>query len=99
MNRLAIIIPVLLASVLLYPVSGMAAESGKTEVSDPALQKDECLLYLVECDTRVHSIQDKIEKLNEEIAKGTKVYTNEELRLLREKLKAANRTLDLLLEY
>lgn len=98
MNRL-VIIAALLLSMQLQPLQGFAAESGERDVTDPEAAKDLCLLYLVDCDMRVHSIQDKIEKLNEEIAKGTRVYTAEELRILQGKLKEASRILNILMDY
>jgi hypothetical protein len=98
MKRLAIFSVALVAALFHYPLPGSAAESAPTEQAEPAPAKDECLLYLVQCDLRVHSIQDKIEKLNEEIAKGKKVYNPEELRLLQEKLREANRILNMLLD-
>lgn len=61
-------------------------------------QKDECLLVAKNCGTSVVSIQDKIERLKEEIAKGRAVYTTEELNNLKQKLDDVNRTLDYLLE-
>jgi len=73
-------------------------DSGGSDSSGQATKKDECLLESKNCGNRVVSIQDKIEKLKEEIAKGTKVYTPEELKLLKQKLEEVNKTLDFLLE-
>jgi hypothetical protein len=63
---------------------------------DAARQKDECLLIARDCGSSVQSIQDKIERLKEEIAKGATVYTPEELNLLKHRLDEVNRVLDLL---
>ena len=63
---------------------------------DAAPQKDECLLLARQCGLSAQSIQDKIERLQEEIAKGTAVYTPEELRRLKQKLDEVSRTLDYL---
>lgn len=83
-------------SVNIMPV--FSDESGASESSDQAPQKDECLLAAKNCGNRVVSIQDKIERLKGEIAKGTKVYTPEELNVLKQKLEEVNKTLDFLME-
>lgn len=57
-------------------------------------QKDECLLASKNCKNSVDSIQQKIKKLNNEINKGDKVYSPEELKKLNEKLKDAENMLD-----
>ena len=59
-------------------------------------EKHECLLISKECGLSAQSIQDKIERLNEEIAKGTTVYTQEELRVLKQKLEEVDNILDFL---
>jgi hypothetical protein len=51
--------------------------------------KDECLLVAKNCPTDNISVQNRIDRLNAEIAKGTDVYTPDELRVLKEKLDAA----------
>ena len=97
MKKIPILISVLLVSLLMSVLPVFSDEeietSGKTEQ-----QKDECLLLAKNCGTAVYSIQDKIEKLKEEIEKGTKVYTLEELNNLKQKLEEVSRTLDFLLE-
>lgn len=60
-------------------------------------QKDECLLASKNCQNQVDSIQKKIKKLNAEIKKGNKVYSQEELKKLETKLTEANDQLDVLL--
>ena len=67
-----------------------------SEEGDDTDKKDLCVLISVECGHSVQSIQDKIERLKEAIAKGTAVYTPEELRSLKQKLDEVNKTLDLL---
>jgi len=71
------------------------AESTSTTASN---QKDECLLTSKKCADQVDTIQQKIRKLNKEIAKGTKVYTPEELNRLKAKLDETNMMLDNLLQ-
>jgi hypothetical protein len=75
------------------------------EVTNPAdsseqqiQQKDECLLVARNCGNSAVSIQDKIERLKEEISKGRTVYTTEELNNLNQKLDEVSRILDFLLE-
>jgi hypothetical protein len=63
---------------------------------DAARQKDECVLIARECGSSVQSIQDKIERLQREIARGTAVYTPEELNLLKHRLDEVNKVLDML---
>lgn len=59
-------------------------------------QKDECLLMSKECKTTALSLQEKVQKLQDEINKGKRVYTKEEIKKLNDKLKDAEQTLDLL---
>lgn len=61
------------------------------------MEKDECLLVSKNCRNATLSIQEKIDKLQGEINKGTKVYSTEELKKLEDKLKDAENTLDVLL--
>ena len=48
--------------------------------------KDECLLISKNCLNEVDSLQQKIQKLNLAINKGTKVYTADEIKKLEYKL-------------
>lgn len=69
--------------------------------SIPALAqqgKDECLLVSRNCKDQVDSIQQKIARLNKEIAKGNKVYTPGEIKVLQGKLREVNNQLDDLLK-
>jgi hypothetical protein len=61
-------------------------------------QKDECMLAAKHCGLSIMSLQDKIEKLKEDIEKGKAVYTPEELDILKQKLDDVNKTLDFLLD-
>ena len=72
-------------------VPAFAAEMTKEE-------KDQCLLASKGCATEVDSIQKKIKKLQEEIKKGTKVYSAAEIKKLQEKLDEADKMLDVLLK-
>ena len=95
MKRLSVIVCVVIACLMLQPARGFAAEEDESTSPGKTSEKDLCLLYLNQCGLQVQSLQDKIARLQEEIAKGTKVYSLEELRLLREKLQEANRRLDM----
>jgi len=95
MNRLTFIVCVVIACLMLQPARGFAVEQDESNSPGKASEKELCLLYLNQCGLQVQSLQDKITKLQEEIAKGTRVYTLEELRMLREKLEEVNRRLDL----
>ncbi|WP_224984638.1 hypothetical protein [Geomonas agri] len=48
--------------------------------------KDECLLASKNCVDQVDDIYKRIQRLNQEIEKGTRVYTPQELKQLQEKL-------------
>jgi hypothetical protein len=56
--------------------------------------KDECLLVAMNCPPDSGFIQNRIDRLNAEIAKGTDVYTPGELRVLNHKLNDAYRELN-----
>jgi hypothetical protein len=90
MRRLSSMLTILAASVLL---SGSTLMADDTEYGKE-FNKDECLLVSLNCGQDVDSIQVRIERLNKEIAKGTDVYTREELDVLIRKLDEATRNLE-----
>jgi peptidoglycan hydrolase CwlO-like protein len=92
MRRLAVLISTLAASLLLAVLPALSAEEtmGQTEQSQ---QKDECLLLAKNCTNEVDSLQQRIDKLYNEIAKGTAVYTPGEIQVLEDKLNDALRDL------
>ena len=51
MKWLVILSIVAFVGVLNYPVPGIAAESNQTGLTELAPSKDECLLYLIQCDS------------------------------------------------
>jgi hypothetical protein len=71
-------------------VTQMPAFAGETTATS---QKDLCLLYSEMCANRALTIQEKIAKLNGEIAKGTQVYSKAELQRLQDKLEEAEQLL------
>jgi hypothetical protein len=54
--------------------------------------KDECLLLAINCGNDFITLEQKIDKLQKEIGKGRAVYTDDELRILREQLNNAKKT-------
>lgn len=56
-------------------------------------EKDQCLLASKNCANQVDSLQQRMKKLNNEIKKGKKVYSAEELKKLEQKLKEADEIL------
>ncbi len=52
-------------------------------------EKNECLLVAINCGNQVDSIQQRIERIKGEIARGTDVYTTDELSRLNRELDEA----------
>ena len=71
------------ALTLIITVAGIAPASEEKPVEG----KDLCVLQGLNCPDRFLTIQEKLGKLKAEIAKGTQVYTPEELRRLEHKLR------------
>jgi len=84
------------AAALLPIAVPVFSDEGEDTSRKSEQNRDECLLLARRCGTAAYSIQDKVEKLKEEIEKGKKSYSVEELNILRQKLDDANRTLDYL---
>lgn len=61
-----------------------------------AEQKNECLLTSKSCSNEVDTLQQRIKKLDTEIQKGKKVYSPEELKVLKQKLQDVKDYLDIL---
>jgi len=72
-----------------------AAPQGADDASKQ--KKDDCILNAKDCGDQALSIENKIQRLKEEIAKGSRVYTPKELQKLKHKLEDANDVLDELL--
>jgi|GEM_PF-3382940 len=91
-------IPVLATAMMVYgagPATGGAdgpsAGGGRQE---PGTTKDECLLVAIKCGDDFDTLQQRIDRLQNEISKGRAVYTADELKLLRKKLDNARKTLE-----
>lgn len=84
----------LMIAVMTVTVLSFSALSFAAEQPVNSNQKDECLLVSRGCANQVDSIQQKIRRLDNEIKKGTRVYTPEELKKLEQSLKEANEIVD-----
>ena len=71
-----------------------ADESGLGEfgIKEQKMFKDECLLVAINCGKDFLTLEQKIDRLQSEILKGRAVYTDDELRILREQLDNARKT-------
>ena len=94
MKRIAVVISTVAAAMMLTTLPVLSAEHAMGKMD----QKNECLLMSQKCSDNVDSIQQKIKKLDNEIAKGTRVYTPAELKRLNDKLNEANQVLDELMD-
>jgi TolA-binding protein len=99
MKRIALKIALLLAASLISALPALAAEGMGNSMMGQQGQnmKDECLLMARNCGDRVDTIQQRIDRINHEIGKGTAVYSRQELMHLNSQLEDANRTLELLM--
>lgn len=79
-------IVVLAGALLMATSTGAFAEQTQAE-------KDECLLVSRNCRDQVDDIYKRMERLDREIKKGTRVYTPQELAVLRQKLAETQETL------
>ena len=98
MKRTSLLFMTIVFALLTIRVPVYAVETTTEEPTEQQTQqKNECILLAISCGNSIISIQDKIQLLKEEIAKGRKVYSLEELNKLRKKLDEASKTLDFLL--
>ena len=103
MNSIARTMTIVAASMLFSAIPILADEGnmGSTESQAPELQqgqKDECLLVSMNCGRDTDSIQERINRLNTEIGRGTDVYTPEELQKLQNERDGYQRQFDLMME-
>jgi len=92
MRKLTVIIAALILSLLAF-VPALSAE--RTLMQELLLpKKDMCLLLAKNCLDNSSAIQQRIERLQEEINKGNLVYTEDELNILRKRLDDANKALE-----
>ena len=99
MKKVTATLSALVATLLIssLPVLGEEGGMGKTMDQGQQSEKNECLLVSRNCGDQVDSIQQRIDRIRGEIARGSDVYTTSELQSLRDKLEDANRTLELIM--
>lgn len=91
MKKLLVII---MALGLFSAMPVLAAEHAGMEKGSHEGMKMETAEGVRECALQAETIQQKIKRLNAEVAKGSKKYSAEELKKLEYKLKEANEILD-----
>jgi len=91
MKKLLVII---LALGLFSAMPVLAAEHAGMDMSSHEGMKMDTAEGARECALQAESIQQKIKRLNAEIAKGSKKYSADDLKKLEKKLKEANEILD-----
>jgi TolA-binding protein len=96
MKRKIGILSVLAAAAMISAAPVRAGEGSRGTAGDQGqqMEKNECLLVAVNCGNQVDSIQQRIDRLEREIARGTDVYTNDELRSLTNQLRDAQKNLE-----
>lgn len=87
---------ILAAALMVMAVPVLAEEEALKTMIDSGQkpEKNECLLVAMNCGNQVDSIQQRIDRIQKEIGRGTAVYTNDELRKLRNQLDEANKILE-----
>jgi hypothetical protein len=85
---------ILMALGLFGAMPAFAAEHTGMKMGSHEGMKMETSTGTRECALQAESIQEKIKRLDAEIAKGSKKYSAEELKKLENKLKEANEILD-----
>jgi hypothetical protein len=95
MKRILLVVTAVAASLLLNAAAVLAIGNLEGLYTEPQFttDKDECLLVARNCTDEVMSVNQRIDRLNAEIDKGSAVYTNEELGVLQNKLDAAYKEL------
>lgn len=94
MKRIATVLSVIAVSTLFSAITVIAADNapdpygeeyGSSLLSLPT--RNECLLVAKNCATESSTVQERVNDLRREIAKGRDVYTPNELKALEEQLK------------
>jgi predicted nuclease with TOPRIM domain len=89
-------ITLLAAALLIMAVPALADESTIGGKLDQGMQseKNECLLVAMNCGNQVDSIQQRIDRIKGEIARGTDVYSKDELQRLDRQLEEYTKELN-----
>lgn len=92
MKSINALIAVVAASLLFSAIPALTEETpgGQMSPAEQSQQKDECLLLAKNCPDTFDTIQQRIDKLQHEISRGTDVYTPDELQILNQKLDDAS---------
>jgi hypothetical protein len=91
MRRLINKIVSIAAALMIMAVPVLANDLSVIPSREPAEQnpgKDQCLIVAMNCGDRADSIQNRIDAIQTEINKGSAVYTDDELGVLRRRLDA-----------
>ena len=96
-------IALLAASLMVFAVPVLADDLNMfSPAAEPVQQqqggKNECLLVASNCTGSVDTLTEKIDRFQNEINKGTSVYSNDELRTLQNNLNDAKKTLSDLMQ-
>jgi hypothetical protein len=92
MNRIALIA----AALMIMAVPVLADEYDVNPSMEPAAEggKNVCLLFANNCGNQVDSIQQRIERIQNEIKRGPAVYTRDELNSLKKELEDAQQLME-----
>lgn len=80
------------AAALMITALPVLAEEVVMGQQEPQVQKNECLLVAKNCPS--DSIQERIQRIQNEIGRGTAVYSNDDLRRLNRELEEAQKLLE-----
>jgi hypothetical protein len=95
MRTLTILVSAILVSMLIAVIPVLSAGNTMREESLTP-KKDTCLLFAKNCQDNAYVLQQRINRLQREISRGTTAYTDNELYILMEKLDNANQALEFL---
>jgi hypothetical protein len=92
--RNILVMVAMVAATLVLSVTGFSEEKatgmpygyGQNGDSVKSVMKDQCLIVAKNCVGADDSVLIRVERLNNEIGKGTAVYTHEELKFFQEQL-------------
>lgn len=97
MKRMTLKLGLLTAAALLSALPAWAGQDmGGSMDQQRQGQKDECLLMAKNCGDNMDTIQQRIGRIQHEIKKGNSVYTDRELKQLKNQLEDANQMLEVL---
>jgi len=83
MKKMCVLSVVTISALLVVvPVFSGEGAGGELRGDGQEVKKDECLLLAKNCANETETIQERIERLHNEIRKGADVYTPEELNVL-----------------